>query len=335
MLNLKKIDFFFHTQFYHYKTLRKMSAKSDADSRIISTDDFDISNVTATEPKKKNDRLQSYLLYNNSPFYVETNFGRSPFGVKAFEGGDKTDYSLNISLENDDKLIQSLTELDEYMIDFAVEHSSTIFKKKYTSAQREVVRAMYTSSVKKSEGGDYPPRIAPKIQKKSSTDLTPALLFYHSEEEEVEIESFSQLEKLVPKGARVKAIVSLRPWFVSGRFGVNLTIQQILVPKISSGKPTTYAFSNKTGITSTKISATESIKAIENSKEEEPDEQEDEQKAGTDVESVEDSDVVEAQEEEEEEEPQPQKVVRKPASAPVPAAKPAAAQKPRAAPARK
>jgi hypothetical protein len=318
-----------------------MSAKSSADSRIISTENFDVSNVTATEPKKKNDRLQSYLLYNASTFYVETNFGRAPFGVKAFEGGDKTDYSLNISLEHDDKLIESLSHLDEYMIDFAVEHSMLIFKKKYTSAQREVVRAMYTASVKKSEGGDYPPRIAPKIQKKSSTDLTPELLFYHSEEEEVEIESFSQLEKLVPKGARVKAIISLRPWFVSGRFGVNLTIQQILVPKISSGKPTTYAFSNKTGVTSTKITASESIKAIQNAKEEEHEnvqEHEDEQNAGTDVESVEDSDVVEAQEEdEEEEEPQPQKVVRKPSSAPVPAAaaKPAASQKARAVPARK
>jgi hypothetical protein len=317
-----------------------MSAKSTADSRIISTEDFDVSNITLTEPKKKNDRLQSYLLYDGSTFYVETNFGRAPFGVKAFEGGDKTDYSLNISLEHDDKLIQSFNELDEYMIDFAVEHSLIIFKKKYTSAQREVVRAMYTSLVKKSDGGDYPPRIAPKIQKKSSTDNTPSLLFYHSEEEEVEIESFSQLEKLVPKGARVKAIVSIRPWFVSGRFGLNLTIQQILVPKMSSGKPTTYAFSNKTGVASTKITASESIKAIEKAKEEEPEdeqEHEDDQKAGTDVESVEDSDVVEAQEEdeEEEEEPQPQKVVRKPSSAPVPAAKPAAAQKPRAAPARK
>ena len=63
-----------------------MSAKSTADSRIISTEDFDVSNITATEPKKKNDRLQSYLLCNSSTFYVESNFGRAPFGVKAFEG---------------------------------------------------------------------------------------------------------------------------------------------------------------------------------------------------------------------------------------------------------
>ena len=284
-------------------------------------------------------------------FYIETNIGRAPFGVKAFKAEEKSDklpeYTLNISLEENDKLIKSFYKLDEIMIECAIENSPAIFKKKYTSAQREVVRAMYTSLVKKSDGGDYPPRIAAKIQKKSSTDPTPELLFYHSEEEQVEIESFSQLEKLVPKGARVRAIVSLRPWFVSGRFGINLTIQQILVPKISSGKPTTYAFSNKTGIVSTKITASESIKAIEQAKEEEPEnEEEDEQKAGTDVESVEDSDVVEAQEEsqeeaqeedEEDEEPQPQKVVRKPSSAPVAAAtaKPAAAQKPRAAPARK
>ena len=310
-----------------------MSANSTADSRIISTEEFDISNVTATEPKKKNDRLQSYLLYNSSTFYVETNFGRAPFGVKAFEGGDKTDYSLNISLQEDDKLIQSLTKLDEYMIDFAVEHSVIIFKKKYTPQQREVVRAMYTSSVKKSDGGDYPPRIAPKIQKKSSTDNTPGLLFYHSEEEEVDIESFSQLEKLVPKGAKVKAIVALRPWFVSGRFGVNMTIQQILVPKISSGKPTTYAFSNKTGIVSTKITANDSIKDIEKEVNDQDDDQEQAQKDDTDVESVEDSDVVEAQEDEEEEEEKPQKVVRKPTSAPVQAA-PQVKPKPRAAPVR-
>jgi predicted signal transduction protein with EAL and GGDEF domain len=320
-----------------------MSTNSTTDFLIIPTEEFDASNVTATEPKKKNERLQSYFHYNSDKFHVETNIGRAPFGIKAFKAEDKsnkTDYSLNISLEQNDKLIQNLLILDEYMIDFAVRYSKLIFKREYTSEQREVVRAMYHSSVKITEGSDYPPRIALKIQKKISTENTPELLFYHSEEEEVEIESFSQLEKLVPKGVRVKAIFSLRPWFVSGRFGVNLTIQQILVPKMSSGKPTSYAFSNKTGIASTKITASESIKAIEQEKEEEPeDEQEDDQKAGTDVESVEDSDVVEAQEEdeEEEEEPQPQKVVRKPSSAPVAAAaaKPVAAAKPRAAPARK
>lgn len=289
------------------------------DFKIITADEFDVSNITATEPKKKNDRLQSILLYNGSPFYLESELGRAPFGVKSFDGGEKTDYSLNISLTQGGNLANNLSKLDEYMIDFGVENSKLIFKQKYTPAQREVVRAMYTASVKQSEDGDYPPRIAPKIQKKSQTDLTPGLLFYHSEEEEVEIETFDQLEKLIPKGAKVKAIISLRPWFVSGRFGITMTVQQLLVPKVTGGKPTTYAFGNKTGVLSTKVSATDSIKELEkNVVQEQPDEDQEDQE-GTDAVSVEDSDNEQddQDEEEEEEEEKPQKVVRKPTSAPV------------------
>jgi hypothetical protein len=294
---------------------------------IVSAEEFDISKITATEPKKKNDRLQNILLYDNAPFFVETEWGRSPFGVRSFDGGEKTNYSLNISLTPDGQFVENLRQLDEFMIDFGIEHSKMIFKQKYSAAQREVVRAMYTSLVKQSEEGDYPPRIAPKIQKKSVDNPAPNVLFYHSETEEVEIDDFQQLEKLVPKGAKVKALVSLRPWYISGRFGVSMTVQQLLVPKLSTGRPTTYAFNDKTGAVSTKVSAKEAVEAVEDNEEE----QEEEVEQGTDVESVEDSDVVAAEEEEAEEEaeeeeeedeeeeepePVPKKVVKKAAAAP-------------------
>jgi len=284
---------------------------------IVSAEDFDISKLMATEPKKKNDRLQNILLYDNSPFFIETEWGRSPFGVRSFDGGEKTNYSLNISLTPDGQFVENLRAMDEFMIDFGIEHSKIIFKQKYNAGQREVVRAMYTSVVKQSEEGDYPPRIAPKIQKKSVDNPAPNVLFYHSETEEVEIEDFQQLEKLVPKGAKVKALVSLRPWYISGRFGISMTVQQLLVPKLSTGRPTTYAFNDKTGVESVKISAKESVENVgENEDDEDVEEQE-----GTDVESVEDSDVVaaeeeeeEQEEEEEEEEPVPKKVVKKAAA---------------------
>jgi len=284
---------------------------------IVSAEDFDISKLTATEPKKKNDRLQNILLYDNAPFFIETEWGRSPFGVRSFDGGEKTNYSLNISLTPDGQFVENLRAMDEFMIDFGIEHSKIIFKQKYNAGQREVVRAMYTSVVKQSEEGDYPPRIAPKIQKKSVDNPAPNVLFYHSETEEVEIEDFQQLEKLVPKGAKVKALVSLRPWYISGRFGISMTVQQLLVPKLSTGRPTTYAFNDKTGVESVKISAKESVENVgENEDDEDVEEQE-----GTDVESVEDSDVVaaeeeeeEQEEEEEEEEPVPKKVVKKAAA---------------------
>lgn len=268
---------------------------------IVSAEEFEISKLTATEPKKKNDRLQSILLYDGSPFFIETEWGRSPFGVRSFDGGEKTNYSLNISLTPDGQFVENLRQMDEFMIDFGIEHSKIIFKQKYSAAQREVVRAMYTSVVKQSEEGDYPPRIAPKIQKKGVDNPAPNVLFYHSETEEVDIENFQQLEKLVPKGSRVKALVSLRPWYISGRYGVSMTVQQLLVPKISNGRPTTYAFNDKTGAVSTKVSVERTDDEEEN---EEENEEETEQK--TDVESVEDSDVVAAEEEENDEEEQEQ-----------------------------
>ncbi len=297
---------------------------------IVSAEEFDISKLTATEPKKKNDRLQSILLYDGAPFYIETEWGRTPFGVRSFDGGDKTNYSLNISLTPDGQFVENLRQMDEYMINEGIRHSKVIFKQTYKESQRDVVRAMYTSLVKQSEEGDYPPRIAPKIQKKSVDNPSPNVMFYHSETEEVEIDNFQQLEKLVPKGAKVKALVSLRPWFISGRFGISMTVQQLLVPKLSSGRPTTYAFNDKTGAVATKVAAQDV------NEDEEEDDQGEEQE-GTDVVSVEDSDVVEAadddeqeeeEEEEEEEEPEPevvpQKVVKKVSAAAASRKKPAA-----------
>jgi len=296
-----------------------------SDLKIVVPENFDIKKISATEPKKKNDRLQSLLLFENAPFYLQTEEGgRAPFGVKSFTGGDKTDYTLNISLNADGDFVKKLHQLDEFMLDFGIEHSKTIFKQKYNAAQREVVRAMYTSCVKIAEEGDYPPRIAVKIQKRNATDTTPQVLFFHSETEEVEIESFEQLIKLIPNGSNVKALISLRPWFVSGRFGITLSLQQILVPKRSGGRPTSYAFNDKTGAVATKIPAAKAAAAVVDD-DEEDEAEEVPADENTDVVSVEDSD------EEEDEEVPPPKTVKKAgsvAAAPVVAKKkPVAAKK--------
>lgn len=312
-----------------------------SDIVCVAPEALDVSKISATELRKKNDQLRNILLYGNSAFYIETEWGRAPFGVRSFSGGEKTDYSLNISLTPDGDFVKKIMQLDEFMIDFAIENSMTIFKKKYTPAQKEVVRAMYTPSVKIAEDGDYPPRIAPKIQKKSPTDLTPQLLFYHkvsddSEEvEEVEIQNFEQLVKLVPNGSRIKALISLKPWYISGRFGIAYTVQQLLVPKRTGGRPTTYAFNDKSKVTTTKVSAE---KVVESIKGDESEDDAPEAEAEAEAESQENTDVVEDQEGEEEEEeeerpPTPKKVVKKgPAPAAAPAAKAAApAKKPVAA----
>lgn len=296
---------------------------------VVSPTEFDISKVSITEPKKKNDRLQSILLYNGSPFYLETEWGITPFGVTSFTGGEKNDnYSLNISLTQDGEFVKSLLALDEKMVDFGCEHTMTIFKKKNN---KDVVRAMFTASLKVDEKGEYPPRIAPKIQKKSVDDASPQLLFYHSETEQVEIENYDQLTKLVPKGSKIKALISLKPWFISGRFGVAYTVQQLLVPKRSGGRPTTYAFNDKTGAVATVVSAEKATASVTDENDEDDDVPASTEDRHTDVESVENSDaedVEDVEEDDEDKPPSPKKNVKKVTSAPAPAKAPVPAKKP-------
>jgi len=301
----------------------------------VTPNEFDVKRITITEPKKKNEKWQSAVLFESSPFYLQTEEGgRAPFGIRSFSNEkapvkgeakvETNDYKLNVSLDPKGTFVERLRELDEKMIDFGVEHSKVILGQKYTQGQREIVRAMYTTLVKTSEEGDYPPRIQINIQKRGDI---PQVLFYHSEQEEVEIESFKQLVDLVRKGAVVKTLVTLRPWFINKKFGISLVLQQIIVPKNAGGRPTSYAFNDKTGITPVVIPA---AKAVAAAAVEEDDVEDVEDEENTDLAEVEDSDVVEAEEEEEEEEVPAKNVKKAVTPAPVAVAakkKPVAARK--------
>jgi len=278
----------------------------------LTADTFDIKKVSITEPKKKGDRWISYIQHDKNLFLMQTEEGgRTPFGVKSFAGeksGENNDYNLNVSLNSTGELVKKLHQLDEAMLDFGIEHSKTILKQKYSAAQREVVRALYTSCVKVADEGDYPPRITLKIQRKSVDNPVPRILFFHSETEEVEIESFEQLVRLIPKGSSVKALFTMKPWFISGKFGITMILEQIIVSKQSGGRPTSYAFNDKTGAIATVIPAAKAVADVV-----EEDDDIEEVEADADAESKENSDAVdsEAEEEEEEEDVQVKKNVKK------------------------
>lgn len=288
----------------------------------LTAETLDTKKITITEPKKKNDKIVSYIQHDKSLFFLQTeDGGRTPFGVNSFAGeksGENNDYKLNISLTPNGPLVKKLQQIDELMLDFGIEYSQTIFKTKtkYTAAQKEVVRALYTSCVKVPEEGDYPPRITLKIQRKSAENPVPRVLFFHSETEEVEIESFEQLVKLIPKGSTVKALVSMKPWFISGKFGITMTLEQVIVNKQSSGRPTSYAFNDKTGAVAVVIPAAKAV--VDDDEAEDVDaEAETEEKENTDAP---DSDAAEEEEEEEEEEEVVQVKNVKKAATPAPAA---------------
>jgi len=233
-------------------------------TNVLLPNQLNSKNCAVTPPKKnKDDKTISYLLSNSAPMYSETPWLRAPFGASGFKpkNSDNTEWSINLSAVSDDAnnaneyedkatvndWFEQWNQLDELMISTGVSYSKIIFGKEYKESQKEVVRALFTPSVKKSDA--YPPRIQPKIQKKrdpsdmkKTLDIPNISVYMEGDERETTINNFEELEKIVPKGGYVKAIIQPKIWYIAGKFGLSLSVLQLLIKKRSGGRPTGYAF---------------------------------------------------------------------------------------------
>jgi hypothetical protein len=227
--------------------------------------EFNSSNISCTEPKNnKKKKLQAYLLYDygankTKPLYIETPEALiCPFGLSLYkpEKGEPS-YSLPMimksSLDSENPVVEQffneLRALDEFMIAYGVKYSKQIFNKEYS---REVVEANYSGLVKESvnkvTGEKYPPKVSPKISKvwddKSMVDSPPQIEVYTTSNKDNHPKTWEQLAELLPKGVSATGILQIRPWFVSGKFGLVPTLLKVkLLPLEKNEPPRGYSFS--------------------------------------------------------------------------------------------
>lgn len=234
-------------------------------SSTLPPHELDASKVSITEPKKNKDsRINAYMLQSGNTMYVQTPRLRAPFGISGFvpKGSTTKEWSLNLSAVSDEAAkndpenaakvnnwFKQWEQIDDMMIDHGIQHSKTIFGKTYTPKQNEVVRALYTQLVKNRDDDKYPHRIQPKIAKKRDpNDKTkvledmPDIKVYNENKEELKFNSFEELEKAVPKGGYVRAILQPKVWYIAGKFGLSMTVLQLEVSERSGGRPNDYAF---------------------------------------------------------------------------------------------
>ena len=283
----------------------------------IEAKNFTADNVSCTKPRKnkKTKRLQTLLLYSyeagQAPLYFETPESLvAPFGLSSYEQGDNTgkfDYSLPMICSSSDgkeqktvdHFFNELKAMDEFMIDFGVQYSKEIFGQEYTKEQRMIVGALYSRMVKqprinKETGEPYPERIQPKVMKQwedtpSSLNGVPGVEVYTNSEEPLELDSWEELQEVIPRGGSVTAILQPRVWFVSGKFGTTLRVLKLKVtPREKREIPRGYTFSKRLTSGSTTQSTTveeTTTETVETSHEASQEEEESEE-----VEEVEDSD---------------------------------------------
>lgn len=226
---------------------------------------FDSNNVEASEPRTRKgkdgvDRLLSFIRYEGMPMWLETPWLKAPFGVSSFNKGDtgNIDWSVNLSaqssgLDSDELITQffdNLRGMETALIAFGVKYSQIIFGEEHPEA---VVSVLFNRFVKQDKEKKYAPRFSPKIPRVRSRDgeevpSRPYIEFFRGgSSEPVDLESFEQLATFVPKGSCVRALISPRLYFVSGKFGVSWDVISMKAQSSSSSRPTGLAaFSDET-----------------------------------------------------------------------------------------
>ena len=187
-------------------------------------------------------------------------------------------------------------DLDEKTIDYLIANSKTLFKKEYTESQRQiVVDLLYNRCIKPSTGPDgtvYPDKITLKIMKNEAG--LPDLLVFKDSPQPMQLNSWEDLQSMVPKGMAIKAILQPRFYFVNGKAGINFRLMQLKLPNVERvGKPTIYAFSDTFDASASVAAAPKAI--ADTPKANAPD------AAAEDSEEEVEEEVVEEEEEEEEE----------------------------------
>lgn len=286
------------------------SPKNRKMKSVLTTKTLTIENTEITPPKLDKNKKLSAGIFNTqtkSAVYIETPYLINPFGVSCYEptggkaaGDDTRTWSLSLKMQGNNPESQEdvatlnkyFKDLDEKTIDYLIANSKTLFKKEYTESQRQiVVDLLYNRCIKPSTGPDgtvYPDKVTLKIMKNEAS--LPDLLVFKDSPQPIQLNSWEDLQGMVPKGMAIKAILQPRFYFVNGKAGVNFRLMQIKLPNVERvGKPTVYAFSD-TFDASASVPVAPAASAASSTEEE----------AAADSEEEVEEEVVEEEEEEEE-----------------------------------
>ena len=196
---------------------------------IVQGKSFDISKVTFGQLKAlENGGKLIPVYYDGNPFIIQTPKMKSPFGASRWENTDRgaavkvsIDLSFGDYAESKDltAFYNMINELNTFFVSQAIDNSNAWFKKKYNSV--EVVEALYTSLIRHSKEGQYPPTF--KISLPMRNDVN-TFKTYNANMEKIEFDTVDI------KGGEVQAIVRCNGiWIVGGKFGCTWKTEQIKV----------------------------------------------------------------------------------------------------------
>jgi hypothetical protein len=229
---------------------------------VIRTNKFNPKTLEFTAPKlNKKKKLCAYINKENKNVAFETPHGLAPFGISFYDpdNSGKRSYSISISASGknpDDNgainaYYEKWVEFDNLMIEYGFTYAKQIFGKTRT---RESVMDAYTRVIKVDDDGEYPMRLSPKIKEsyenQKATGKPDVKVFTKTDSGkyvEKHINSYDELVKLVPKQSYVKAVIKPYMWFINKKFGVSMSVAQLLIEECEKNVLNECAFTLEDG----------------------------------------------------------------------------------------
>lgn len=192
--------------------------------------DIDLNTVLFSKQKINSQNKFLYVYSEKKPLILKLPLTRLPFGLQKDNLSKKSQYILDLSMENQPETIKGFEDLDNAVI-------SKVHKDFFEEKTIEEVTSMYTSCVKYPENPRYSPTLRSKII--TNDDDTPKCDFYNSEKNEegkypkidvVTNGNRQYLLEVMGKSSKVESIVEcIGLWFFNDRFGLSFKVTQILI----------------------------------------------------------------------------------------------------------
>ena len=198
---------------------------------------FNTKNITLTVPRiLQSGAKQAYLNYSGDRLVMQSAVAMTtPFGLNCADKFGPPEYSVDLSFRGHDQrpelkqFMDTLSELDEFMINEGVKNSKLWFK---ADLSRDVVKAFYTPTLKYGKDKDgnvlsYPPTIKLKLRRTNDQFDTKFYDINGTPYKDIPVED------MLAKGSQLTAIMECGGvWFAGSKFGLTWRAKQIAVHKL-------------------------------------------------------------------------------------------------------
>jgi len=173
----------------------------------------DFSKLAFSKSKTSSNRKFLSVYYNKQNLGLKLPSLRIPFNSKI---NTFDQLEINVSLGNNDELIEKIKELDEYMVDFCA-------KNNWISGEGY----KYVPVLKKSYNNDFPPTVKMKIPLKDGEVKT---LFFDETKKKMDLKTREEVVSHMKKGVYIQsAIECVGVWIMGQSFGLSWKAEQIRI----------------------------------------------------------------------------------------------------------